>query len=355
MATTHHSALKAYAEVTEGASNASMEFDEVMLAPTYRLIPGIAGRSGGLEMAGRFGLPEEVLEVARSGLSESHRMVDDYLSRLHEIVDRHERELAKARAEREGAAAERREAAESAREAERELRMRYDSAVAEALARIGEAGAEVARQVRDRAAALQVRSEMRKATRKATEELTETIAPPKPTHITSEDLASSGGGGDAGEAITPGSTIRVRSLGAEGTVRSVNRKKRRAEVEVRGMRMTVKLGDCELVAAPAGAGGRRQPVLPKGVSLQASSRESAPVEINLIGRTVDEARGLLDKFLDDTVLAGHREVRIVHGHGTGRLRAAVAEILSEHPLVEDQRPADPRAGGTGATVAILKE
>jgi DNA mismatch repair protein MutS2 len=91
------------------------------------------------------------------------------------------------------------------------------------------------------------------------------------------------------------------------------------------------------------------------VTLEGGGKESVPSEINLIGRSIEEGLGALEKFLDDVILAGHREVRIVHGHGTGRLRKAVAGFLDGHPLVSGHHPADARSGGSGATVAVLKD
>lgn len=354
IATTHHGALKAYAELTPGAVNASMEFDEDKLAPTYRFVPGIAGRSGGLDMAARFGLPEEILAEARGRMSEAHKMADDYLARLHALVEARDADLSRARAEREAAAGERERAAARAKEDELELRRKYETAVSEAIARIAEAGESVVKEVQDRAAQLQIRSERRKAASVAQESLREAIAPPRPTHLAAKDLAGVKGGPSSADLLAPGDEVQVVTLGAKGTLESIDRRKGRAEVIVRGMRMTVKLADCVLPVAP-GAQAQGPPVMPKGVTLDTGGKEHAATEINLIGKRVEEARELLDKFLDDTVLAGHREVRIVHGHGSGRLRAAVQEFLRGHPLVDSHHAAGDKAGGSGATVAILKD
>jgi DNA mismatch repair protein MutS2 len=353
IATTHHSALKGYAEVTEGAANASMEFDEEARVPTFRILPGVAGRSGGLEMAGRLGIPEEILDVARGRLSEAYRVVDDYLAQLHALVQSRESEMEKARLERETAARERSEALEEARRAERDLRQRYDAAIEEAMGRIAEAGEEVTRQVRDRATALQLKSESRRAARKATEKLRAEIAPPAPRHLRPEELAAVPGAGVPPSELEEGVEVVVRSLGARGKIESIDARRGRAAVIVRGMRMTVKLSDCEIPGVPPKSSV--PPVLPKRVSVVKAKGGEAPAQINLIGKRVEEAMGLLDKFLDDTVLSGHREVLIVHGHGSGRLRAAVHSFLAEHPLVESHHAAGPGAGGTGATVAVLKD
>ena len=118
--------------------------------------------------------------------------------------------------------------------------------------------------------------------------------------------------------------------------------------------MTVSVTDLAPVEPDETAGRRLAWTLPPGVKLQRGDRRETSMEINLIGATVDEALDRLDKFLDDAYLAGHTQVRIVHGHGTGRLRAAVQRMLKEHPHVEAWSAADQRSGGTGATVATLR-
>ena len=356
IATTHHAALKIYAEVTEGATNASMEFDEEALAPTFRLISGIAGRSGGLEMAGRVGLPEEILAEARSRLSDAHRLVDQYLQRLQSLVEARKVEEARARSEREALESERTEARQRAREEEIALRARYEEAVSEALRRIGSAGEEIVKGVRERSAALQLKSEARKAAREAEEKVRPLVQPPAAKHLKPGDLAAASPEGSGLFAdLPPGSIVRVRGLGTTGTIESVDAKRGTASIVMRGKKLTVTLADCDLVQRPEPSAARTPPVIPRGVSLSAGAKESLPAEINLIGRTVEEATGLLDKFLDDALLAGHREIRIIHGHGTGRLRSAIASFLSEHPLIASHHLADARSGGAGATIAVLRE
>ena len=171
--------------------------------------------------------------------------------------------------------------------------------------------------------------------------------------------------GIGGEPVTRGSPAAIRpgmrvklpgdaGAGQTATVESVDRKGR-AEVMVRGKRMTVRVSDLTPLdsEAPAAA-GRLAWTLPPGVRFVGGRRESAPAEINLIGSTVEEALDRLDKFLDDSYLAGHSQVRVIHGHGTGRLRAAVQKMLKTHPHVDSQSPAEERAGGSGATVVTLR-
>jgi DNA mismatch repair protein MutS2 len=118
--------------------------------------------------------------------------------------------------------------------------------------------------------------------------------------------------------------------------------------------MTVSLGDLTPVEAASAAPPGKPWTLPAGVRLERGGGAEAGAEINLIGERVEEALDRLDKFLDDAYLAGHHEVRIIHGHGTGRLRDAVRRMLGDHPHVETHAAADERSGGSGATVAVLR-
>ena len=354
IATTHHGSLKAWAEMTEGVANASMEFDEEALEPTHRLIAGIAGRSGGLEMAERFGLPRPILEEARSRLGESHRLVDAYLARLRELDAARETELELAREERRHAESERAASNVRASGEEAALRERYERAIAAALESIGKRAEDLEKRLTDRAAALQLRSEARRETQRAREEAAAALGPPAPVHAR-PPVAPPAGYPPGPSPLTTGARVHVRSLRAEGLIQSVNDRRHTVELIVRGKRMTVAEEDCEPIAGAGAALPRVPESLPSGVTFEAGGAESVASEINLIGRTLDEARGMLEKFLDSALLAGHREVRIVHGHGTGRLRKAVGEILSGHALVEEHHPADPRFGGAAVTVAKLRD
>ena len=120
--------------------------------------------------------------------------------------------------------------------------------------------------------------------------------------------------------------------------------------------MTFRVSELEPLE-PAAPDKKLAWTLPPGVRFERGERggrTETSSEINLIGATVEEALGRLDKFLDDAYLSGHSQVRIVHGHGTGRLRAAIRKMLTEHPHVESLAAAEERSGGTGATIATLR-
>ncbi len=344
VATTHHEALKAYAEASPGARNASMETDSRM-RPTFKLVPDMAGRSGGVDLAARFGLPGPIVEAARSRLSEEYRETSRTMVRLREMVEEKEKEEALIRRRREELEAQAAEQAEAARREIEALRERWREAIDAALARIDEEVERLIAGIDDRVIALQLRAESRKQTRTLREQLESALTPP------AEELPPPARPGTS--LLAPGTRVRVAGLREIAQVESLD-KKGRAEVSFRGKRMTVRIEDLEPVPEAAPHEGERVSIrLPEGVRLDSSPKSDTAAEINLIGSTAEEARERLDKFLDDAYLAGHREVRIIHGHGTGRLRSAVRELLRGHPHVESHAPAGEREGGDGATVAIL--
>jgi DNA mismatch repair protein MutS2 len=146
-----------------------------------------------------------------------------------------------------------------------------------------------------------------------------------------------------------GDRVAVGGLGLEGTVLAVNGAQ--AEVDVRGKRMRARLADLRVTsAAPA-----REALATVRVNVEIGAREGSTSELNVIGCTVDEALDRAGRFLDETLITDQRTIRVVHGHGTGQLRRAIAGFLKEHPLVASFRPAPPEQGGGGATVVELKE
>ena len=341
IATTHLEALKAYAATTGGCANAAMHFDETTSTPTYRLIPGIPGRSGGLEIAERLGLPPAVLKDARARRGHAGERISSYLARLHEISRDLEARLleareAKARIDRERADME---SEFSAREARR--REAVAAEIEMALKAMREEGERYLLAIEDRKLAAVLRRQEVKASaalrdraRTLIRQATETapsLQPAKPP--------------------PPGTPVLVEGMGLRGILESVRGD--RAVVVVRGKRMMVALADCRPERPIAGATDR-SPRLPAGVTLARKPGADAPAEIKLLGRTVDEALALVDKYLDDASLEGLTPIRIVHGVGSGRLKRAVADFLGRHPHVEAFRSAPPDEGGAGVTIVDLR-
>jgi DNA mismatch repair protein MutS2 len=379
IATTHYSGLKMYASNEEAVQNASVEFDERTLQPTYRLLVGVAGSSAGLEIARRFKLPEEIIEAARSRVDERTLAADAYLRRIQREAEEAE-SLRLALEEERRALAERYNSldAEAARR-ERERQTEFARTLERAVADFERQSRELYSKIEDRAQRVRVEreaerraAELRREAQKARAE-----ARPASTQRTGEPgsprvVKGSRGEADAGTAtpsstdvpardITAGDEVRLRTLGMTGTVERISDGE--AEVRVKNLRFREKVSNLELVAsAPKKQkeddtlAGRLRRMQERGTEVKLkASRESVDAELNLIGQTTDEARDRVDRFLDEAYLQGHSHVRIIHGHGTGALRRAVAELLRTHPHVERFDLAPENQGGAGATVVELKQ
>jgi DNA mismatch repair protein MutS2 len=391
VATTHYSGLKQYAAAEDGVLNASVEFDEKTLQPTYRLLVGLAGSSSGLEIARRFGFPAEIVGAAAARVGESARDAAEYLRRIKRGAEEAEalrlalEEERRAVAERYGSLereAARREA-ERAQEFEREMRAGladFERRSRELLAKIEDRAerARVEREAERRA------SELRRETRRAAEQTraataARTVEQPGGVRVVRHTAApdaftNAGAGGGAGardaeefrpateaREIAKGDAVRLRTFGKVGTVERVSGGE--AEVLVGRVRLREKLSNLELVerVAPKAEAARGRQLermaaaAREATQVRPAQSKSAPgAELNLIGRTTDEAADEADKFLDNAFIHGHARVRIIHGHGTGALRRAVAELLKGHPHVASFAPAPPDQGGAGATVVELK-
>ena len=337
--TTHHNGLKAFAETTSGVVNAAVEFDEETIQPTYRLIAGVAGRSGGLDIAARLGLNEEIVGKARSLISEQGQLTASYVSRLAELTAAAADDRAAARRERRSASEETRDARqERAREMARTrrevqeslagLKDRFDQLLAESLSRLEDA----AERRRLKKKADRARAEFsRRARREVDKVIDAGSEPPGPPGT-----------------LRAGDRVLLRSLGREAIVEQIG-SDGRVRLTVGGARWVV---EPEALARIVPRPGRA--VSSHAVSVQPGG-ETHSSELYLVGQRVEEALAALDRFLDRALLGGPDEVRIVHGHGSGRLRSAVRKSLSGHLAVASYRAADPGGGGDGATIVRLKE
>jgi DNA mismatch repair protein MutS2 len=332
VATTHLEPLKVFAQIEPRCRNATVAFDAERLEPTFRLEYDRPGPSYALTIAERRGLPAPVIARARGHLSEASQRVETLIAELAA------RERA---AEARLGDAEHREA-EAARALER-ARLALARAEGEALRLRREAHAEARRVVVE--ARRQVGQELdrlksEEASRRRAQEtyhrlrqVEGALAPPPAPAVGAEAL--------------PGE-VRLRGTGLRGRVVAEDA----GTVTVQAGHLTVRVPRSELEAVPVPA-GTRPAARPAAVSIP--SREDLPRELHLLGRTTDEARVEVEKFLDDALLAGYETVRIVHGKGTGALRRAVEGCLRGHPLVAAFRPGGPGEGGSGATVVELVE
>lgn len=360
LATTHHDRLKAYASTTPGILNAAMEFDEVNLRPTYRLLVGVPGTSSGIEIARRLGLPARVVERAQSGLSPESREARDLIAYLHRSRDEVEKIKSEARDELASLEKERRKLQTEWLDRQKKRIAELEKNFLETQKRLQAEVARLVADVKDRTVRGQLdKHSSRRIGKLVAEARTETDAAVVETLANSQqDLGITAT--QAPKPVDPsqlsgGDKITVRSFKQPVVFRRHDG--RTAEIEAGALRMKVPLGDILGIAekfdgpkAPEGAASRA-----RSVTVHAHpSDESAPEEINVIGCTVEEATRRVDKFLDEAALAGKPNVRIIHGHGTGALRRGLGEFLSTHPLVEGTHPDAEDRGGNAVTVAELR-
>jgi DNA mismatch repair protein MutS2 len=335
--TTHHSVLKLFGAQTDGAVNAAMAFDPETLKPTYRFIPGRPGRSYGLDMAARLGVPDSVVQDARSRLASD---VAD-LDRLLEQVELDARMLRSERqqAEHDLAAAHRFKA-----EAEQLLRTASEdtrSAKAKAKQEAGEVLAGLRQKLKelskapllDRTAVTRERQEVEALARKLEPAEEEYYAAPL----------------TQGE-VHPGDRVRMPRLKKTGIVLFASHDT--LEVEADGMKLKLPLR--EVVLAGPAVVVQRGAAAP-GWSAELEEREGLPDRVNLLGLRVNEALAEVERFIDRAGVQGFPQVMIIHGLGTGALKAAVSAFLKGHPLVASFRSGEPAEGGAGVTVAELKK
>jgi DNA mismatch repair protein MutS2 len=331
----------------EGASCAAMDFDAETLTPTYRVVMGMAGRSGGLDIAERLGLDGAIVTRARELLDPAVREGEDYLRRLRGALAEAEEQLEQARRERHELSVERTRFEERRQQEAARQRREADAALSKALEEFrrmarGELAGLCDPRERDRAERRRMRSERR-------------LDAARVRHSAALGGTERPEGSEAGGPVDPGRLVPdqrvwVASLGREGRVREVHAEE--VEVQLGSVTSRVSAADLRLPSESGSAEpARRDPEV--HLSHHAAGR-STPRELVLIGQRVEEALEALDRFLDAARMAGHDEVRIVHGHGTGRLRKAVRAFLSDHALVRGRRPGRSAEGGDGATLVTLR-
>ena len=340
LASTHLTPLKVYGATTEGVVNGAMSFDQDSLAPTYVLRIGMPGASAALDIARRLGLSGYLLDQARARMSSSQRDLARLLATLEERLAELERLRDSLEREREVLAAEQAQLARTweKREAARlgELDRRMESLIADFERRAAETVESIVRGAGEKRAAAQAQRRVAKTSRELREEFQSAVM-------------------GAQKPAIPGieEGVRVRLKGVREPAQ-VLRKLGGGAIEVQAGMLRLQVGlDDVLEVLPETRPAAR---LPRNVTLKAAPRLEAQFrELHLIGMHAEEARETLDKFLDDAFLAGLRQVRIVHGHGMGVLKRVVNELLSSHPHVERFHPAHESEGGSGATVAELRQ
>jgi len=359
---THHTSLKVYAANTPGVLNAAAGVDEVTLVPNYHLRLGVPGASAGIQTAERLGLNRGIVTAARERLGSQQVDIARFLDRLHTELTQLEEDRKATRQEQYALNQER---ARLAREGDVELRNRtreLEAKLASLLKDFEFQMRENVRAIEDRAAQQKLSKEAERRINRLRREFQESFNQTVVAHRTGADQGDTNAQPHIVRHVATGDQVRLKSMGKIAVVqREVE--KDIFEVALGPIKMRIKREDiAEVVrsAQPQGverpdplAAARRQ----KGVhvSVTSASTDDMRMEINLIGRTVDEATEELEKYLDRAFLAGLPRVRVIHGHGAGILRRGVREFLKNHPHVAGLAEAPQNEGGQGATLVELRQ
>jgi DNA mismatch repair protein MutS2 len=356
MASTHYRGLKIYAATDESVINASVEFNEKTLQPTYKLLIGLAGASSGIEIASRFGILPDVIENARQNLDISAQEAENYLKRLQTETALAIDLRVALEEEREATALKYASLEIEAIKKEKERQREFEKELARTIEEFERQSKTFVESIEDKA--LKTRLEKERQTRKA--ELNRAAI----SKVQSPGAKVQGGGmsmapGPGSQAgagpIAVGSRV-VTSFGNIGVVEKMD--KEVAEVLVGGMRLREKIGNLQPVAGEeqTGGGGKLEKLQnqAKGSDVRLDVGDVS-AELNLIGQTTTEAEYEIDRFLDESYLASLKSVRIIHGFGTGALKNFVHHFLKGHPHIERFAFAPQNQGGQGATIAELKQ
>lgn len=352
MATTHYSELKIYALSTDHVENASCEFDVESLQPTYRLLIGVPGKSNAFAISSKLGISDEIIEKAKSLVDEDSKSFEDVVTGLESTRKELEQERAKAAAYREEIERQKKKLAEK--------NERIDKAKEKILRRANEEANEILQKAKDMADDSirkynkwmdggkgnvsdmeRQRSAIREQLKKTGEKLATKQKGNRPKTVPGK--------------LSIGDLVMVHSMGVKGTVMSLPNTKGKCFVQMGIMRSEVNADDLELLEEET-LQNRKEQLRERSGAGKIKMMKSLHVSssINLIGKTVDEAIALLDKYLDDAYLAKLHQITIIHGVGTGALRNAVQAHLKKSKYIKTYRMGEYGEGGYGVTVAEFK-
>jgi DNA mismatch repair protein MutS2 len=360
---THHTSLKVYGANTTGVINASVGFDESTLQPTYELKIGVPGASAGINIAQRLGLNSAIIESARSRLGTQTQDVGRFLDRLHADLRNLESERSTIALREQDLEREKSRLATEGRK-EQQAKVREMEGKLEALFRDFEYHArETVNALQDRAAAQKLSKEAERRIAKMRREFREQFDSTVVAHASGADRGDPNAQPSLVKHVTEGDTVKLKSLGRSAIVKK-KIGENHFDVEVGSMKMRIAREDiAEVLSTAHGRGPGQAQISPveaarsRGITVKLQNEGSdltPPTEINVIGRTVDEATSEVEKFVDRAFLAGMPRVRIVHGSGMGILRKALRQYLQKHPHVESVAEAPSNEGGGGATLVELK-
>ncbi len=349
MATTHYSELKVYALSTPFVENASCEFSVETLRPTYRLLIGIPGKSNAFAISSKLGLPDHIIEDAKRHITEDKESFEDLLANLENsrvTIEKERLEIAGYKEEVKALKQKLEAKQEKIDQAKEKILRQANEEAREILQNAKELADETIRVFQKAEAGISIK-DLEKSRQKVRDKISEkneklTLKNDKPTHKVLKPTQ-----------IKPGDSVKVVSMGLKGTVSSLPDKNGNLFVQCGIIRSKVSLNDLVLIEEETINTGKMQ--RSSSGKLKMSKSYSISTEINLLGRTVDEALSELDKYLDDAYLTHLPSVRVVHGKGTGALRNAVHNYLRKNRVVKSYRLGEYGEGDAGVTIVEFKE
>ena len=350
---THHTSLKVFGANTVGVINASVGFDEATLQPTYELKIGVPGASAGINIAQRLGLNPTIIEAARARLGSQARDVSEFLDRLHSQLREVESERLRLRTREDEVQREKANlAAEGKKDQQakvKEMEKKLDS-----LLRDFEYHArEMVSAIQDRTAAQKLSKDAERRISKLRREFREQFDSAVVAHTTGADKGDPHAQPQLVKHVSEGDTVKLKSVGRPAVI-SRRIDDNHFEVEIGAMKMKIARDDIADVLVHA-SDSPIKAARARGISVSLENEnQSMPSEINVIGRTVDDATREVEKFVDRAFLAGLPRIRVVHGSGMGILRKALRQYLQKHPHVESVTEPPQNEGGGGATVIELR-
>ena len=354
MATTHYSELKVYALTTPGVENACCEFDVETLRPTYRLLIGIPGKSNAFAISQKLGLPDFIIQDAKSRLEEGDEAFEDLLASLEEsrvTIEKEREEIASYKSEISRLKSRLEQKEERFDERKDKLIRNANEEAQRILREAKETADQTIRQINKLAQSSGVGKELEAERTKLREKLDKV----------DKNLSLKNETGPK-KTISPkklkiGDGVKVLTMNLNGTVSSLPNAKGDLYVQMGILRSLVNIKDLELLNEPAISGPGMDLMKKNNTGsgkIKMSKSFSVSPEVNLIGMTVDEAIPVLDKYLDDAYLAHLPKVRVVHGRGTGALKAGVHKHLKKLKYVKEFRLGDFGEGDTGVTIVTFK-
>jgi DNA mismatch repair protein MutS2 len=356
---THHTSLKVYGANTPGVLNASVGFNEATLQPTYELKIGVPGASAGINIAQRLGLNPAIIDSARSRLGTQARDVGQFLDRLHAQLREAESERLRLQAGQKELEDEKKRLAVFGKNEQqakiRDMEKKLESVLRDFEYQVREA----VNAIEDRAAAQKLSKDAERRVARLRREFREQFDSTVVAHSTGADQGDPHAQPQVVQHVSVGDTVKLKSTGRPARImRKID--DTHFEVQVGAMKMKIARDDVAAVLAPAQPATADSPVKAaraRGISVSLTNESegvNVPTEINVIGRTVDDASREVERFVDRAFLAGLPRVRVVHGSGMGILRKALRQLLQQHPHVESVAEPPQNEGGAGATVVELR-